>query len=177
MQSLTATLSGGALAGPIKACMNAGVASYVKLAPEHRQHIDELVKATIEFVESAKKQYPKVKEYASNINLDNISSLLKLVTKMLRKKSTAGLVQHYLDVCADMMDNPKRMKAIGAYMVCLLSHLDEKHKEVVVLALELAYAFIQVIAQTDVKSKVVAMSGSVHKHVMRPMYKEIARKK
>lgn len=176
IDQISSVLKGGAPA-PINACMGVGVKSYLQLSAKHRAHIDELVSSTMHFVESLKPQYPKFVEYVSNMNITNATSLLKIATKIMRKKTTVALLQHYLDVYADILHNPRRMKAIGAYMVCVLSNVDAKYKEAVVAAIEFAFTFIQVVSHTDLHSKLSDMSQSVQKNIMRPMYKELARKK
>jgi ATP-dependent Clp protease ATP-binding subunit ClpA len=112
------------LAKPIETCIKVGMNSYFQLKPEQREQIDSLVQAALKYAESLKPQYPKIMEYVSNLNTANVTALIKIATKVLRKKSTAALVQQYLDVYVTVVNNPRRLKAIGAYMVCLLSNLD-----------------------------------------------------
>jgi hypothetical protein len=180
LDQATNLLKGGALPGlshPVAVCMKVGVKSYMQLDSKHRDHIDSLVANTLYFVQSLKPQYPKIVEYVSNLNVDNVTGLIKMAIKLLRKKNTAKIIQQYLDVYADLMHNPKRMKAIGAYMVCILSNLESKYKQAVISAIELLFTFVAVVSHTDLANKVALMSDSVKKHIIRPMYKELARKK
>jgi hypothetical protein len=39
------------------------------------------------------------------------------------------------------------------------------------------FAVVQLVSQTDLQSKVTQVSASVMKHIIRPMHKEINRKK
>lgn len=181
LDQVTSLFKGGAavsrIAHPISLCMNAGVKSYLELSASDRKHIDELVSTTMSFIESIKPQYPKFVEYVSNLTINNTTELIKVATKVLRKKTTATLVQQYLNVYADILHNPRRMKAIGAYMVCLLSNVDAKYKEAIVAAIEFGFAFIQVVAHTDLHEKLGVLSASMRKNIIRPMYKELNRTK
>lgn len=181
LESITKVLSGGSVAAsiskPISLCMNAGVLSYLQLHPTHRKHIDDLLASVMRLIETMQHHYPKMAEMVVDLTPDNFTVFIKMATKVLRKKSTANIIQQYLEIYGDIFHHPQRIKAIGAYMVCVLSNLDEKYKAAVVAVIELAFTFIQIVSHTDLKTKVTEMSQSVHKYVMRPMYKELARKK
>lgn len=176
IDSLSNILKGGAPA-TINACMGVGVKSYLQLPSKDRVHIDELITTTMKFIETLKPQYPKVVEYVSKLDVTNVTSLMKLGTKLLRKKTTITMLKQYVEVYSNILNHPRRIKAIGAYMVCMMSNIDSTYKEAVVAAFELVFAVVQVLAFTDMRKNLGSIGENIQKHIMRPMYKELARKK
>lgn len=180
VNKLASVLQGGAfvanISQPIAACMSVGVKSYMQLSNADRKQLEDLVTTTMQFIASLRKHYPKLKEYTANINVDKVTSLFKVATKLLRKKATADIVQKYMEVYMQALDNPRKMKAIGAYVSCLVSNIDPKFKSALIASIEFAFAAIQLLSQTDTGKKLAAISQSAHKHILRPLYREIRKK-
>lgn len=180
IQEATTMLKGGAvvhnISKPISICYDATVKSYNMLDKKHKKQIDELVLSTLKFIDTMRPQFPKFKDQLMKLNAGNLTTLIKATTKLLRKRSTAALIQQYVDVYADVLDNPKRMKAIGAYLCCLVSNVEPKYKYAIIAAIEMIVTFITVVSHTDIAEKMAKLSVSLRKHVMRPLYKDLAKK-
>jgi hypothetical protein len=171
------SLTGGAVVAAkyAETCKRVGFKSYAQLSATDRKHIDELVESVKTFAETMKPQLPTLLIYARRLTSSNISSFIRLATKILRKKSTVALIQNYLNIYGDLVRNPRRMKAIGAYLRCLMSNLDSKHKEVMVASIEFGFTLLHVVAQTDLKSKLLDVSKDVRKYILRPLYKDMSK--
>lgn len=180
MNKLTSVLQGGAfvanISQPIAACMNVGVKSYMQLSNADRKQLEDLVTTTMQFISSLRQHYPKLKDYTTNMKVDKVTSLFKIGTKLLRKKATMEIVQKYTDVYMQALDNPRKMKAIGAYVSCLVSNIEPKFKNALIASIEFAFAAIQLLSHTDVDQKLVTISHSAHKYILRPLYRELRKK-
>lgn len=171
---------GAAMSKPIATCMTVGVSSYYMMSAKDRVHIDELIATTRDLVENLKPAFLKFQQRMSHAMTDvsKITELLKLGNRFLRRKRTVELIQEYLSVYADVLYSPKRIKAIGAYLVCVVSNMETKYKEAVIAAIDLMFTVIHIVSTTHVRADLRGKSGKlfdcVHKYVMRPLYKDLA---
>lgn len=154
-------------------CKDVCKSSYNKLSSSERKHVDELLVAVVKFYKMALPFVPQVVAYAKGLSVDNVVAFLKTATKIMQKPETARLVEHYIAMYGDSVKNPKRLKAYGAYLKCVLSHLDPKYKKVVTVAIDFAFAFVVLVVTKEVREYVKELARTVHKYVVKPLHREV----
>ncbi len=169
------------LAKPLSACALVGARSYFQLSSKDRKHVDDIVALTLEYTDKLKPEIPKIQRYLTSLKTDDVTALIKLATKLLKKKQTLTLLQEYLELYGDIITDPKRIKAIGAYLLCLVSNIEPEYKNAIVATIDFIFTLIQLLTQTEIKTevreKLSKLTSSVNKHVLRPIYKDLAKRK
>ena len=166
---------------PLSACMMVGARSYLQLSSKDRKHVDEIVSLTLEYTDKLKPELPKIQRYITSLKVDDVTALIKLTTKLLKKKKTLSLLQEYLELYGDIVTDEQRMKATGAYLVCLVSNIEPEYKSAIVAAIDLVFTIIQLLSHSEIKgelrSKIGKLTTSVNKHVLKPLYKNLAKRR
>ena len=157
-------------------CKDMCKSSYSKLSSKEKHHVDALMETVIQFYRMALPYVPKAVEYAQTLSVENVIAFLKVATKVMQKKETVQLIQHYIAMYGDSLKNPKRLKAYGAYLRCVLAHLDAKYKKIVTAAIDFAFAFICLIVTKEVRAYVHEVAASVNKYVVKPLHRDVRRK-
>lgn len=157
----------------IDTCKSACKRSYGKLSSSERKHVDELMTSVVALYKKALPLVPTLLAFAKGMNVNSVVALIRTATKVLQKDETVALFEHYIAMYGDVAKDPKRLKAYGAYLRCLLSHMSADHRRIVVAAIDLAFALVHLVVRKEVKGYVKDLAGSVHKYVVKPIHRDL----
>lgn len=173
MVDIVSVVKNAAVTKHLNMCKEVCKSSYNKLSSSERKHVDELLKAVVVFYRMALPYAPQAVAFAKSVSADNVVAFLKTATKIMQKPETAKLVEHYIAMYGDSIKNPKRLKAYGVYLKCVLSQLNPKYKKIVAAAIDFAFAFICLVVTKEIREYVKEIASNVQKYVIKPLHREV----
>jgi hypothetical protein len=165
-------LIGGANIKPyINKCKDVCKQGLDNLTSADQKYIVELMNRVPELYNMYELFAPKI--FAHLQDKSSILLLLQLTTKYLKKKSTVKKISKLITTYGDIVKDERRMKAIGAYIVCILSNLDEEVREILVQSFELVMATVALVSNKEIATFAKDLGILVHKALVKPTVKKI----
>lgn len=147
--------------------------TYDALSPREQKAINDLLDQ-LPILYNVFEQYaPIVTAYVNTITPEKVMQLMQYATKILKDRKTVKLIHHYIDEYGEIIKSPKHMKAIGAYLKCIVAQIDPKYKNLVLQGVDLVFALVALVNDHKVVSFVEEVSDGVKKHVVKPVTKAV----
>lgn len=147
--------------------------TYDALSAREQTAIDDLLDQLPILYNVFEEYAPMVTAYVKNITPEKVMQLMQYATKVLKDKKTVKFIHHYIDEYGEIIKSPKHMKAIGAYLKCIVSHIDPKYKSLVLQGVDLVFALVALVNDNKVVSFVEEITDGVKKHIVKPVTKAV----
>jgi hypothetical protein len=177
LQLLSSLQMGGAVKPYISKCKTVCKSSYDNLSASDRKYIDEMLSKAPEVYSYFEKYGPVVLDQVKNLKPDQVLGMIELATKFLKKRSTVTTVRSLIDTYGDIVKDERRMKAVGAYVKCVLSHMDKEYKMILLSGFDLMMAVVAVCGDDKVASFAKELAVSVNKTIVKPVVREVKKTK
>lgn len=175
MNFVNALQLGGAVKPYVSKCKTVCKASYDSLSAADRKYLDEMLSKTPELYAQFQKFAPIVLKQLKDLDSEQVLSMVQLATKFLKKRSTVATVRSLIAKYGDIVKDKRRMKAIGAYLRCVLSHMEDEHKMILLSMFEMLMAVVAIVSDKEVAAFARELALSVHKAVIKPAVSEVKR--
>ena len=147
--------------------------SYNALSSSERKHVDQLMVAVVAFYAKMVPLLPQAASFVKTMNVDSVIALLKTINRILQKDETVALIEHYIAMYGETAKDPKRLKAYGAYLRCVLHHLAPQYKRVAIVAIDLAFTILHLVVRKEIKGYIKELGTAVHKNIVKPIHRDL----
>lgn len=173
MKQLKLLMMGGAIKPYLEKCTDICKESYADLSTADQKYIDELLVRAPEAFEFAKKYAPFILSHVKDIKGDQVLGLLQLATKYLKRKSTKAMVHKLIAQYGDIVKDKRRMKAIGAYIKCVVSNIDDEYKVILIASFDMLMALVSVVTDKEIADFAKELGDLVHKSIVKPTVRQV----
>lgn len=177
LQLLSSMQMGGAVKPYISKCKTVCKSSYDNLSASDRKYIDEMLSKAPEVYSYFQKYGPVVLDQVQTLKADQVLGMIELATKFLKKKTTVVAVRGLIDTYGDIVKDERRMKAVGAYIKCVLSNMDKEYKMILLSGFDMIMAIVAVCGDAKVAAFANELAASVTKTIVKPVVREVKKTK
>jgi hypothetical protein len=144
------------------------------LNDEDYEIIDKIMKSLPHIVKEFKKHSRTLSQNAANMDAENATKLMETAKEFLERPETVELVDRIVDKYGPILEDENNMHAIGSYIKCVLSNIDEKYKRAAVAATEMSLALFSLVGKgTKVRSFASNVGKNLKSNVLGPINKEL----
>lgn len=164
---------GGAVKPYVSKCRTVCKESYNALSATDRKYLDEMLSKAPELFTHFQQLAPAILSQVKELEAEQILGMVQMATKYLKKKTTVNTVRGLIDKYGDMVKDQRRMKAVGAYLKCVLSHMDDEHKLILIAGFDMLMAVVAVVSDKEVAQFAKDLAAIVNKAVIKPAVREV----
>lgn len=147
--------------------------SYQELSPEDHEVIQSIMEKVPDVVSQFQKYGKYLKEQAKDIDVEDATDLMQAATSYLTKRETRETLHDMIAKYGPVLEKESNVRAIGAYVRCVISNVDERYKEAAVAALDLLSAVVGLVSNDpSVRNFAAHLRGNVQKNVVLPVATE-----
>lgn len=157
-------------------CKKTCKVTYNELDHTQQKHMDQLIESGIELFERYKPFIPLVVEKAKNMSLLELTNIVTFCTKFLQKKQVVSMIEHYLFIYEDVLNNKKRLASYTKYSKCLIDQLDPNLCRFINACIILVKVIISLILNQNIKPKIKKIINNVHSQIVKPVHRSVKKK-
>lgn len=147
--------------------------SFSKLSETDKKQLTLLLKAAPELYTYFERYAPIVVAKVKTIKSDEVLALIQLVTQYLKKKETVTVVRSFIDKYGSVVKSPRKVKAIGAYLRCIVSHLEDTHKAILLSSVDMLMALVSLVGDKQIVAFAKEVGEIVNKNLVKPVVREV----
>jgi len=158
----------------IDECKETCKASIDDLSDDEYEVIQGILRNAPDLAKTAKKGAEKVLGYAQHMDVETATALMENATDILRSESTVNIVDDVLRKYGPILKSEKNLKAIGAYLKCVLKNLEPRYQAAVVAMVEMFISLYALISNdNEVRTFLRSTGKSFGKYVVDPVQRQI----
>ncbi len=154
-------------------CQDVCKDSFAMLSETDQKQLTLLMKAAPELYEYFEQYAPIVLAKVKTIKSDEVLALIQLVTEYLKKKETVALVREFIHKYGNVVKSPRKVKAVGAYLKCVVSHLEDTHKAILLSSVDMLMALVSLVGDKEVVAFAKEVGQVVNKNLVKPVVREV----
>lgn len=179
LSSLKGMVNSLVISSQVEKCKEVCQDSLDELAPKDCQVIKDLVQdilqAAPDLIASFKEQGQQMLQQARAMDATDATWLMDKTTAFLKQESTRRLVRTAIDrYGAEILKSEARMKAVGSYLRCVVSHIEPQYKQTLLSAVDMVLALVALVAsEPKVQSFATKLNAAVQKNVVAPVVQDV----
>lgn len=155
-------------------CKATAKQSFQELPPEDYEILDEILRNIPEIVAEFQKYAREVAARITTIDAEGATVMMREATAFLKKKKTKDVVDDFIARYGSMAADDRIMVAVGSYLRCVLSHIDDRYKEAAMAAVEMVVALIGLVSgDNKIREFTNSVGASLQSNVIKPAMMEI----